>query len=133
MFRRGDEPPRTFPDDSVALVPHRGWWSAFFNSSGKDELYVDINTPPVWNGPSVVMIDLDLDVARRRSDGSTQLLDEDEFADHQVKLDYPPSLIDGARAAAASLFLAVERRDEPFGSIAEAWFEAAAAVSDLVD
>jgi predicted RNA-binding protein associated with RNAse of E/G family len=48
-------------------------------------LYIDITTVPRWvSGDQVEMVDLDLDVIRR-FDGPAEILDEDEFAEHQVR------------------------------------------------
>lgn len=66
------------------------------------------------------MVDLDLDVRRRRA-GAVELLDEDEFAVHQVRYGYPPEVIEGARAAADWLTGAVRERVEPFDSAYHSW------------
>ena len=60
------------------------------------------------------------DLARRR-DGSVEILDEDEFAEHIEALAYPPHVIDRARTTTARLYLELERRTEPFGAVAEQW------------
>jgi protein associated with RNAse G/E len=72
----------------------------------------------------VVQIDLDLDVVRR-VDGSVEIIDEDEFANHQVLHDYPQGLIDGAREAADLVLLALQERREPFTEAAERWLTVA--------
>lgn len=124
--RRGTEPPKTQPDLSVFVVPHEAWWSAIFNRSGSARLYVDINTPPQWTGSEVTMIDLDLDIrVRRDTPDLTELLDEDEFEAHREQLAYPPRFVDGARAAAAEMFLWVDSGREPFGVVADEWMRRA--------
>lgn len=117
--RRGDEPPITFDWTNVALVTG-DWWSPIWSSaiwgdSDDPEVYVDICTPAVWSEGRATMIDLDLDVVRLRS-GEVRLLDEDEFAEHQVALAYPRELIDGARAAAERVRAMLEGGEEPFAS-----------------
>jgi protein associated with RNAse G/E len=77
----------------------------------------------VWDGDTVEMIDLDLDVVRWRADGSAGILDEDEFLEHQETYGYPQHIIDKARATTASLLLAVEARVEPFGDVGPAWLQ----------
>ena len=121
VTQRGDEPPNEHPYAFVKLVPRGGWFTAIWNTEGKYEIYVDISTPPVWDGDTVEMIDLDLDVVRWRTDGSAGILDEDEFLEHQETYGYPQHIIDKARATTASLLLAVEARDEPFGDVGPAW------------
>ena len=47
------------------------------------------------------MIDLDLDVVRFR-DGRVEVLDEDEFGQHQATLGYPPHMINQPATTAQS-------------------------------
>ncbi|MCH8611508.1 DUF402 domain-containing protein [Arsenicicoccus dermatophilus] len=86
--------------------------------------YVDITTPPLWSRIggilTVSMVDLDLDVVERR-DGSSYLDDEDEFADHQLEMAYPPELVVHAEAEAQRLMAAVVAQEEPFAADAESW------------
>lgn len=114
--QRGLEPPITFGHDFVKLVSDGSWATPLWNAGGRIAVYVDIVAPPRWDGDRVTIIDLDLDVVRLR-DGTTYVDDEDEFLEHQRLLGYPPRMVDGARAAAARQLLAVERGDEPYGSI----------------
>jgi protein associated with RNAse G/E len=106
----------------VLLFPREGWWTGCFNATPhRTEIYCDITTVPVWSGTDeVTMIDLDLDVRRLRT-GVVELLDEDEFAEHQVRYGYPAEVIAGARQSADRLFDAVERRVEPFGDAYRTW------------
>ena len=86
--------------DNVLLVPRgRGMTAMFYTEHPEQafELYVDITTPPVWDGDLVTAVDLDLDVIRR-FDGSWYVDDEDEFAEHQVAYGYPPELVTAAEA-----------------------------------
>lgn len=115
------------------LIPLRGWWTAVWNDLSAEEkafsfeVYVDVCTPPERDAGVVSAIDLDLDVARR-PDGTTLLLDEDEFAEHRKRYGYPPRVVDHARAAAASVVQSVESRAEPFASVGSAWLEVAMAL-----
>ena len=88
------------------------------------ELYVDISTPAQWDGDTVRLIDLDLDVARRRG-GGVEIHDQDEFEDHQVLYGYPDHIIDKVRTETARIAAAVEARADPFGAVAEAWLDTA--------
>ena len=121
-IQRGHEPARPSGRDSVQLITRGQWWSLLFNGPGDVyELYVDIATPAFWESPDrVTMVDLDLDVVRYQ-DGTVAILDEDEFAKHQVAHAYPQKLIDQTRAATAAVVLAVEENEEPFASVAAAW------------
>jgi len=69
------------------------------------------------------MVDLDLDVVRRRSDGEAYIEDEDEFAEHQIRYRYPADVISHAEHTAQWLLAAVTARTEPFGSASEAWLD----------
>lgn len=85
----------------VRLFPRGQWWSALFNDSPHTtEVYCDITMPASFTANSVTAVDLDLDVRRMR-DGSVQVMDEDEFAHHQVKYAYPADVIATARATCA--------------------------------
>ncbi|MGW0806890.1 DUF402 domain-containing protein [Nonomuraea sp. NPDC002799] len=68
----------------------------------------------------VTMLDLDLDVIRMR-DGRLILDDEDEFAEHQVTLGYPPALITQAQNTAQWLLDAVGNKKGPFGGAHLKW------------
>jgi protein associated with RNAse G/E len=106
----------------ILLMPRDGWWTATFNAEPhRTEIYCDITTVPRWPTPDeVTMIDLDLDVRRRRT-GEVQLLDEDEFAAHRVKYGYPPEVATAAETTADWLRAAVRDRIEPFGSYYTHW------------
>jgi protein associated with RNAse G/E len=106
----------------VMLLPRDAWWTATFNASPhRTEIYCDITTVPRWSDPAeVTMVDLDLDVRRRRS-GAVDLLDEDEFAEHRVRYGYPAEVVTAAEAAAAWLMEAVAGYVEPFGEVSLGW------------
>jgi hypothetical protein len=109
----------------VLLVPHDRWWTAMFNPPPRtSEVYCDIASPARWNGGNTVrLVDLDLDVVRRRSSGRVELLDEHEFADHRVRFGYPEELVAAARAAAGWLVEALSDGTEPFASAYRPWLE----------
>jgi protein associated with RNAse G/E len=116
-IQRGSEPPVVLEQAWVQLIPDGQWWTAAFNAEpATTEIYCDITTEPRWLSPDeVTMVDLDLDVLRKRGDGQVLLVDEDEFADHQVRYGYPADVIRRAEEAAAWLLDATRARVEPFG------------------
>ena len=122
--QRGDEPPVIFEQAYVLLVPSAddARWTLNCNAAPCwTELYIDITTPPRWTAPDTVqMIDMDLDVIRH-FDGTAQILDEDEFAEHQVRYGYPPSEIEAAERTAANLLRAVQSYAEPFAEACRGW------------
>jgi len=109
----------------VLLIPHRAWWTGMFNPPPRtSEVYCDITTPARWEGDTVHIVDLDLDVSRRRDTGLIELRDEDEFADHQVRFGYSDELVAEARAAAGRLFVALGDGSEPFATAYRKWLSA---------
>ena len=123
LLQRGRENPVVQPHDFVMLVPVDQCWTAFWNAEGRTspfELYVDVTTLPEVTPDAVSAVDLDLDVVRHR-DGRVEVLDEDEFATHQVRLRYPRDVIDRARATADSLVEAISERVPPFDETGPAW------------
>ncbi len=123
-MQRGDEPPKLSKAVNLKLIPDNKWWTAIWSWQREVDLYVDIITPPSWEGDRVTMVDIDLDVVRW-ADGRVEIADEDEFEQHRVEMEYPERLVDTARATTARLALAVEARHEPFGVVAEEWMREA--------
>jgi uncharacterized protein len=108
---------------SVALVPKDEPWMAFFNepeTSARVGVYVDITTTPEWSEDTVRVIDLDLDVVRTWN-GEIKVLDEDEFADHQIRFGYPPEIISLAERSCADVLEALRVGAEPFSHRGAEW------------
>jgi protein associated with RNAse G/E len=121
-WQRGSEPPVTMKAAHVSLFPRDGWWVANFNAVPAElEVYIDLSTAPTWpTTDEVTMVDLDLDVVRHRDSGAAQLLDEDEFEEHQRRYAYPAVVIDRTREAARWLMDAVTEQ-EPFTNVYRHW------------
>lgn len=121
-LRRGDEEPWVQHHDVVMLVPDSGFWTAYWNwgDPSKIEIYVDVTTKPVRTADTVTAVDLDLDVIRFE-DGRVELVDEDEFAAHQVRYGYPQDVVAQARATADELVRAITARVEPFDTVGAGW------------
>lgn len=132
LLRRGDEPAIEAKHTFAKLITGDRWWTAIWNSGGRHECYVDIATPPEWDGDRVTMIDLDLDLSRDRTSGEVSVLDEDEFLDHSVVYGYPPRLVDRARAVTAQLALDLRTGVEPFGEVGQGWLAQAVALTEDV-
>jgi len=106
----------------VLLIPHEAWWTGMFNPTPRtSEVYCDITTPARWEGDTVHIIDLDLDVVRRRATGAVELRDEDEFEEHRVQFGYPEEAVGEARAAAGRLLTALGDGSEPFAGEYRKW------------
>jgi uncharacterized protein len=116
-MRKGDGPLVAIPQAQVMLFPRGQWWTAVFNDQpDKVEIYCDVTTPADWPSQGeVTMTDLDLDVCRLRS-GAVELLDEDEFAEHQLRYGYPAGVIRAARKSARWLQAALADGTEPFAT-----------------
>jgi protein associated with RNAse G/E len=113
-----------YDDPYVLLVPRDAWWTAMFNSPPRrTEIYCDVTTPAIWTGAHVEVIDLDLDVRRRRDSTLVELLDEDEFATHSVAFGYPAEVVKQAWAAAEFLLDAVISGQEPFAGGYHVWLD----------
>ncbi|MYS21960.1 hypothetical protein GA0115240_136935 [Streptomyces sp. DvalAA-14] len=123
VMRKGHNPEVPLPEAHVVLIPRGTWWTAVFNAAPRStEIYCDITTPPEWPSPDrVTMIDLDLDVLRKRGARAPILVDEDEFAEHQVRYGYPAEVITAAQASADWLMTAVAEGTGPFGGGHERW------------
>jgi uncharacterized protein len=102
----------------VLLVPRERWWTAMFNPPPRtSEVYCDITCPARWQDDGTVdLVDLDLDVVRRRHTGRVELRDEDEFAAHRASFGYPDEVVNPARAAADWLQTALDDGTQPFAS-----------------
>lgn len=130
-WRRGDTVLFDGPFDAIVLVSAYGGFIAWFwiEEFGELDLYVDIVTNVQRSSSAITAVDLDLDVIRRRDDGTVELVDQDEFALHQVELAYPPAEIDHAERVAAHVLEAVRRGDPPFdGAAASKWLAKATAL-----
>ncbi|WP_049567876.1 DUF402 domain-containing protein [Nonomuraea sp. SBT364] len=121
VARKGEGSPVVWENHCLMLFPRDEWWAATFHSPPhKTEVYVDVTTVPEWRDGEVTMIDLDLDVIRMR-DGRLILDDEDEFAEHQVVLQYPSDVIQRAEETARWLLDEVGRRRGVFGGAHMRW------------
>lgn len=114
--------------DQVGLVPTArsgggGAWLATFHAPGYHvATYVDMTTVPTWDGARVDAVDLDLDVIRGDA-GDVVVDDEDEFAEHQVSLGYPPEVVSLAEASCAWVLETVLEERAPFdGDTSDGWF-----------
>jgi uncharacterized protein len=113
--------------DQVGLVPsfgdsdvERGWLATFHRDPAPTWVYVDMTTPPVWDGAAIRAVDLDLDVVRMRN-GWVVIDDEDEFAEHQAELGYPPEVVALAQASCDRIHAAILDEDPPFDGSHERW------------
>ena len=106
----------------VLLVPHESWWTGMFNPPPRtSEVYCDITTPARWDGDTVRIIDLDLDVVRRRETQAVELRDEDEFEEHRQQFGYPDRVVTEGHAAARRLLSALGDGSEPFATLYRKW------------
>jgi protein associated with RNAse G/E len=121
---------------SAVLVPHGRPWVAAFNADAPQarrigyEVYIDVSTVPHWDGDTMTACDLDLDVVRRW-DGTVEVLDEEEFSDHQVSLGYPAEVIAQAEGSAQECHDLLMRGAEPFVSTFRTWLGRVSADPEL--
>ncbi len=116
----------------VGLVPRADlpederWWLATFHGPGGNLgalTYVDISTPPVWDGPTLRAVDLDLDVLEGES-GRVWIDDEDEFAQHQVELGYPATVVAAAMRSCDDVQAAMAAGHPPYDGSHARWLTA---------
>jgi len=129
MVRPGME--TTSRNDQVGLVPpadapdSERWWVATFHGPGSPlgvSVYVDIATPPLWDGPTLRTVDLDLDVVRE-TEGRIYVDDEDEFAEHRVTLGYPVEIATGAGQSCAWVRATMTAGRPPYDGSHRPWLE----------
>ena len=113
----------------VGLVPHadlaedRRWWLATFHGPGGNQAistYVDITSPPYWDGATLRAVDLDLDVVEEDT-GRVWIDDEDEFAEHQVELGYPADVVTAARRSCDHTHAAMTAGHPPYDGSHHPW------------
>jgi uncharacterized protein len=126
VARRGHRHQVVIREAHVLLFPRgarEAWWTAIFNAApARTEIYCDIATPARWPDPGeVTMVDLDLDVVRRRADQRVEIVDADEFDEHQRQYGYPAEVIREAEQAAAWLRDAIRAGAEPFAGTYRDW------------
>ncbi|MBB6627112.1 DUF402 domain-containing protein [Nocardioides sp. KIGAM211] len=116
------------PADHVTLVPaagpdrDRGFLATFYAPGAAVQVYVDMTTPPVWDGAVLRAVDLDLDVVRGTT-GRVWVDDEDEFADHRVQLGYPDEISRLAMSTCDRVQAAVQASAAPYDGSASVWLE----------
>jgi hypothetical protein len=110
--------------DAVTLVPRDadlGWCLPTFHRPGIwCSVYVDITTPAAWEGGVLRAVDLDLDVIRGDT-GRVWVDDEDEFADHRLRYDYPDDAVRAALATSERVLGHITAGRAPFDDAAEEW------------
>ena len=119
------------PTHQVGLVPppgpdaERGWLATFHDVGGPVRIYVDITTPPAWDGDVLRAVDLDLDVVRGwgrpPGHGRVWVDDEDEFAEHRIAFGYPDHVVAAALASCERVLTLVTDEAAPYGGSAAAW------------
>lgn len=123
IVTRGEDEPWPLPGGFVALAPVDEWWVASFYPTHPDlSVYVDIATPPKWDGSRLTFIDLDLDVICRL-DGTVEIIDQDEFEENRTTYGYPDELVEAASEAANRAVALLRAGAEPFDETAENWIQ----------
>ncbi len=101
------------PCDAVGFAPTGKHWQATWLFDHHTDLYVDIAAPAVIEGDRIVATDLDIDVVRR-SDGSVEVLDRDEFDEHRARFGYPADLVERVLATVDEVAHRVALHHAPF-------------------
>jgi protein associated with RNAse G/E len=93
------------------------WYSVFrFREPGGTlrNYYCNVNRPARFDGRALTFVDLDIDVLVA-PDFSYSVLDEDEFAAHAARYEYPREVHEQVPRALADLIEMIEGRRFPFG------------------
>ncbi|GAA1626269.1 DUF402 domain-containing protein [Actinoplanes couchii] len=121
-FHYGPTRTRTTTQDAVRVIAHDAWWMAMFlPAPDPTEIYCDVITPAVRSRTAITVIDLDLDVVRRRPNNHVEIEDEDEFAENTGKYAYPEEVITAATTTAATLQKALTTPAAPFNGHHQKW------------
>ncbi len=93
------------------------WYNAFHNHEpiGRRRMltYCNVGTPARLEGDTIRWVDLDLDVIETQALGLI-VDDEDEFADHRVRMAYPEDIIRHAEVARDELLVLGQSHAFPF-------------------
>jgi uncharacterized protein len=135
LFVPEGTPIQSYRGDLVVQVPFTAlfwpgqerWWNVYHNhrtlqrsdQRWTPESYANVSSPATFDGETVRWVDLDLDVTIRA--GVVELLDEDEFAEHRVRMGYPDDVVSGALEAASKLLELAARRAPPFDRDRHIW------------
>ena len=131
MVRPGAEYVAPVPQVGLSPAPGpddgRGWLATFHAQGGQVQVYVDMTTPPAWDGATLTAVDLDLDVVRGNS-GRVWVDDEDEFADHRVRFGYPDDVAGLAMSSCDRVRAAMLAGTAPYDGVTHLpWLERLAA------
>ena len=131
MVRPGAEYVAPVPQVGLCPAPgpdeDRGWLATFHARGGQVQVYVDMTTPPVWDGSTLTAVDLDLDVVRGNS-GRVWVDDEDEFAEHRMRFGYPDDVVRLAMASCDRVRTAMIAGAAPYDGVTHLpWLEILAA------
>ena len=92
------------------------WYNVFTNydaDGNLHDLYCNVAMPLVISENTLQYVDLDLDL-RFYPDGSYELLDEDEFDQHAIELEYPVRVRHRALRTVDEIIAEAKSRIEPF-------------------
>ena len=81
-------------EDRWWYVYHNHWTQQRADQRWTPESYANVSSPATFDGETIRWVDLDLDVTIRT--GVVELLDEDVFAEHRVRMAYPEALVASA-------------------------------------
>lgn len=122
VIYRGDEPLFTTEQDALTVIIPGEWWTpAWWIGHPQIAVYVNINTPAVWEPERVVATDMDLDVVRF-CDGRVEIVDDDEFRTHRRQFGYPSDVVATVERKTTRAYDLVVANEPPFdGTAAAAW------------
>lgn len=92
------------------------WFNIFRFHEPTGELkyfYCNINTPPTLLNSVLDYIDLDIDILVK-PDLTFEILDEEEFAENSIKLEYPANILNKVENSLSKLLMLINEGSFPF-------------------
>lgn len=107
---------------AVDFFPLNNWFTATksIKANSLPHYYCNICMPPVLKGNYLSYIDLDLDYINY--DGTWTIVDQDEFAENQIKYNYPTDIINRAKNELNKLIELVKNNKKPFDKTFDNYF-----------
>lgn len=113
----------TFPQACRIYCWTDHWFNVeqfYLNDNGHSGIwhYVNLGTPVTVEGQTLSYVDLDLDLSMDNQ-WNVKLLDEDEFAAHRVRFNYPSHVVQRVRQAEQEVRKLMWQRAWPFATVTE--------------
>lgn len=105
---------------SIEFFPKKGWYTinVDVHKNGDIEYYCNICEQPIISEEGINFIDLDIDIVRD-TNGNWSIVDQDEFLENSILMDYPESLKNQVAETSKHLFNLINNQSFPFDGFIE--------------